>query len=255
MAGEDTTRPSVLVTGAGIGIGAACAIAFARAGHRVVLTDVLEDEGESVAASLRGEGLDASFHALDVTSTEQVDAVVEATQGEGFDTVVANAGIARRTAFTELGDDEWSRILDVDLHGEMRVFRAAAPAMVRRGRGSLVALSSVSGSTYGWGEHVHYSAAKAGVLGLARALAVELGPHGVRANAVAPGFIRTAQSLDDVHSMGSAALDASAASVPLQRVGEPADVADVVVFLASDAARYVTGQVLVVDGGLTVRQG
>ncbi|WP_200931734.1 SDR family NAD(P)-dependent oxidoreductase [Aeromicrobium sp. Leaf291] len=244
----------MIITGAGIGIGAACAAAFARAGYRTVLTDVL-DAGVSVAASLREEGHDAVFHPLDVTSTDQVRAVVEESQGDGFDAVVANAGIARRRAFVDLEDAEWENVLDVDLQGEMRVFRAAAPAMVRRGGGSLVALSSVSGSTYGWGEHAHYSAAKAGVLGLARALAVELGPHGVRANAVAPGFIRTAQSLDDEHSMGAAALDASASAVPLGRVGDPAEVADVVLFLASEASRYVTGQVLVVDGGLTVRQG
>lgn len=254
MPGLPSGAPSVIITGAGIGIGAACATAFARAGYRTVLTDVL-DAGESAAASLREEGHDAVFHRLDVTSTDQVRAVVEESQGDGFDAVVANAGIARRRAFVDLEDAEWENVLDVDLHGEMRVFRAAAPAMVRRGGGSLVALSSVSGSTYGWGEHVHYSAAKAGVLGLARALAVELGPHGVRANAVAPGFIRTAQSLDDENSMGAAALDASASAVPLGRVGDPADVADVVLFLASEASRYVTGQVLVVDGGLTVRQG
>lgn len=254
MPGLASGAPSVIITGAGIGIGAACATAFARAGYRTVLTDVL-DAGESVAASLREEGHAAVFHRLDVTSTDQVRAVVEESQGDGFDAVVANAGIARRRAFVDLEDAEWENVLDVDLQGEMRVFRAAAPAMVRRGGGSLVALSSVSGSTYGWGEHAHYSAAKAGVLGLARALAVELGPHGVRANAVAPGFIRTAQSLDDEHSMGAAALDASASAVPLGRVGNPPEVADVVLFLASEASRYVTGQVLVVDGGLTVRQG
>jgi 3-oxoacyl-[acyl-carrier protein] reductase len=249
------STPSVLITGAGVGIGAACAEAFAHAGWRTVLTDVLADEGEALAASLRADGLDASFRSLDVTDSAAVREVVRTTQADGFDAVVANAGIARRSSFVDLTDEEWSQTMDVDLHGEMRVFREAVPAMVRRGSGALVALSSVSGAAYGWAEHAHYSAAKAGVVGLARALAVELGPHGIRANAVAPGFIRTAQSLDETHSMGADALRDAAPSVPLGRVGEPADVADVVLFLASDAARYVSGQVVVVDGGLLVRQG
>jgi len=251
---QTTDTPSVLITGGGIGIGAACASAFARAGYRTVVTDVLECEGEAVAAGLRREGLNSVFHRLDVTSSEEAYQVVSACEGDGFDVVVANAGIARRDPFPEMNDVHWNRTFDVDLHGQMRVFREAVPAMMRRGRGSLIALSSISGSTYGWGEHAHYSAAKAGVIGLARALAVELGPHGIRSNAVAPGFIRTAQSLDETHSLGEEGLAACTSSVPLGRVGEPDDVADVVLFLASDAARYVSGQVLVVDGGLNVKQ-
>ena len=246
--------PSVLITGAGIGIGAACAETFAAAGYRTVLTDVLHDEGEAVAARLRRAGHDALFRSLDVTDTASVDAVVAETEGEGFDAVVANAGIARRRRLVDLDDEEWSHTIDVDLHGEMRVFRATVPGMIRRGGGSLVAVSSVSGSAYGWAEHVHYSAAKAGVLGLARALAVELGPYGIRANALAPGLVRTAQSLDVVNSMGEEALRASLPAIPLRRVGEPVDIARVALFLASSAASYVTGQVVVVDGGLLVQQ-
>jgi 3-oxoacyl-[acyl-carrier protein] reductase len=249
------SSPSVLVTGAGIGIGAACAVAFARAGWRTVLTDVLTDEGVALAASLRAEGHDASYRSMDVRDSAAVREVVRSTEADGFDAVIANAGIARRSAFVDLSDEEWALTLDVDLHGEMRVFREAVPAMVRRGTGALVALSSVSGAAYGWAEHAHYSAAKAGVVGLARALAVELGPHGIRANAVAPGFIRTAQSLDETHSMGEDALRDAGPSVPLGRIGQPDEVADVVLFLASDAARYVSGQVVVVDGGLLVKQG
>ena len=245
--------PSVLITGAGSGIGEACASAFARAGYRTVVTDVLEPEGKAVAAGLRSEGLDSVFHRLDVTSSEEVYHVVSACEGDGFDVVVANAGVARRDPFPEMNDVHWTRTFDVDLHGQMRVFREAVPAMMLRGRGSLIALASAGGP--GWGEHAHSAAAKAGVIGLARALAVELGPHGIRANAVAPGFIRTAQSPDDTRPTGAAGLAGCTPSVPLGRVGEPADVADVVLFLASDAARYVSGQVLVVDGGLLVRHG
>jgi 3-oxoacyl-[acyl-carrier protein] reductase len=118
----------------------------------------------------------------------------------------------------------------------------------------MVVLSSISGIAYGWDEHAHYSASKAGIVGLIRALAVEFGGRGVRVNGIAPGFIRTAQSLSEEHSLGEAGLSAAVATIPLGRIGEPDEVADVALFLASDAARYVSGQVLVVDGGLLVRE-
>jgi 3-oxoacyl-[acyl-carrier protein] reductase len=117
--------------------------------------------------------------------------------------------------------------------------------------GSLVAVSSVSAAS-GWPEHVHYNASKAGLCGLIRGFAAELGPRGIRANCILPGVIRTAQSLSEEHSLGKAGLAGMPARIPLRRVGEPEDVADVAVFLASDAARYITGQNIVVDGGLTI---
>lgn len=245
---------SVLITGAGIGIGAACGRAFGAAGYRVVITDVLLDEGVGTVEEIRSAGGAAEFVPLDVRDTAQVQEAVHATQGDGFDVVVANAGIARRRAFCELDDAAWAETVEVNLGGAMRVMRAALPAMLARGTGSLIALSSISGIAYGWGEHAHYSASKAGVIGLVRALAVEFGPVGIRVNGIAPGFIRTAQSLSVEHSMGEDGLRAAAATVPLGRIGEPEEVADVALFLASDAARYVSGQVLVVDGGLLVRQ-
>jgi 3-oxoacyl-[acyl-carrier protein] reductase len=118
------------------------------------------------------------------------------------------------------------------------------------GRGSMIALSSIMGVAYGWDEHVQYSAAKAGVVGLVRGLAVELARDGIRVNGVAPGYIRTAQALSEEHSLGPEGLEKAADFIPMGRVGEPEDIADVILFLASEAARYVTGQVLVVDGGL-----
>jgi 3-oxoacyl-[acyl-carrier protein] reductase len=134
----------------------------------------------------------------------------------------------------------------------LRVVRPAAAAMIKAGRGSVICISSIMGVAYGWNEHVHYSAAKTGVVGLVRGLAVELAPSGVRVNGVAPGYIRTAQSLSTEHSLGEAGLIEAAKFVPMRRVGDPEDVADVILFLASNAARYLTGQVLVVDGGLLV---
>ena len=248
------SKRTVLITGAGIGIGRATARAFAKAGDRVIVTDVLEKEGAAVAAAIVGDGGEAEYHALDVTDTAGVNALVAAVEGRfgGLDVVVANAGIARKVPLGVLSDEKWDRTLDVDLKGIMRVVRAAAPAMRARRRGAVVALSSIMGVAYGWDEHVQYSAAKSGVVGLVRGLGVELARDGVRVNGVAPGYIRTAQALSEEHSLGAAGLQQAAEFIPMGRVGEPEDIADVIVFLASDAARYMTGQVVVVDGGLLV---
>lgn len=249
-----TDRPSVLVTGAGIGIGRATALAFARAGFAVMVTDVLEQEGRAVAGAITAAGGTAAFRAVDVTSTAAVDAAVadaEAAYGR-LDCVVANAGIAHRVPLDQMTDAKWDHTLDIDLKGVLRVARAAAPGMRRRGTGAVVALSSIMGVAYGWSEHAHYSAAKAGVVGLVRGLAVELAPAGIRVNGIAPGYIRTAQAMSREHSLGPEGLEQAASFIPMGRVGEPEDVADVALFLASAAARYITGQVIVVDGGLLV---
>ena len=247
-------QPAVLVTGAGIGIGRATAHAFARAGYAVMVTDILEDEGREAADAIAAAGGTARFRALDVTSTAAVDsAVTEAEQVFGrLDAVVANAGIAHRVPLDQLTDARWDHTLDVDLKGVLRVARAAAPGMKARGGGAMVALSSIMGVAYGWDEHVHYSAAKSGVVGLVRGLAVELARAGIRVNGIAPGYIRTAQALSREHSLGPEGLEAAASFIPMGRVGEPEDIADVAVFLASPAARYLTGQVIAVDGGLLV---
>ncbi len=245
---------TVLITGAGIGIGRATAKAFGRLGAHVLVTDVLPREGEAVAAEIIADGGRASFHALDVRSTEAVAAVFAHAEAElgGVDTVIANAGIAHRVPLAEMTDALWDHTLDIDLKGVMRVFREAVPGMRARRAGRLVALSSIMGTSYGWDEHVHYSTAKAGVIGLVRAMAVELASQGIRVNGVAPGYIRTAQLLSEEHSLGAAGAEAAPAFIPMGRLGEPEDIADVILFLASDAARYVTGQVIVVDGGLLV---
>jgi 3-oxoacyl-[acyl-carrier protein] reductase len=251
---ENQGRLTALITGAGIGIGAATAIALARAGYRVIVTDILEEEGRSVADGIVSEGGEAEFHGLDVTRTEEVDAVVDDVQDRhgALGAVVANAGIAHRVPLPELTDERWDQTHEVDLKGVMRVCRAAAPAMRSAGRGTMIAVSSIMGVAYGWDEHVQYSAAKAGVVGLVRGLAVELARDGIRVNGIAPGYIRTAQALSEEHSLGPQGLEEAAEIIPMGRAGEPEDVADVIAFLASEGARYISGQVLVVDGGLLV---
>jgi 3-oxoacyl-[acyl-carrier protein] reductase len=244
----------VLITGAGIGIGRATALAFAAADYHVVLTDVLEAEGNAVAQSIRDKGGDADFRRLDVTDTTQAQFVVAETEARlgPLDVIVANAGIAHRVPIAAMTDEKWDYTFDVDLKGIFRVVRPALPGMIARRSGAIVALSSIMGVAYGWDEHVHYSAAKAGVVGLIRGLAVELARSGVRVNGVAPGYIRTAQLLSKEHSLGPEGADAAAAFIPMGRLGEPDDIADVILFLASSGARYMTGQTIVVDGGLQV---
>jgi 3-oxoacyl-[acyl-carrier protein] reductase len=245
---------TALITGAGIGIGRATAHAFGRAGYHVVVTDVLAREGMSVAGEVTAAGGSAEFHLLDVRATERAEAVVrdvEANHG-AIDCIVANAGIAHKVPLGRLTDEKWDYTFDVDLKGMLRVIRPAVPGMQARGIGTIVCISSIMGVAYGWDEHVAYSSAKAGVVGLIRGLAVELAKSGVRVNGVAPGYIRTAQLLSEEHSLGPAGADAAGGFIPMGRIGEPDEIADVVLFLASHAARYVTGQTIVVDGGLLV---
>lgn len=245
---------TVLITGAGIGIGLATAHAFARARWRVVVTDVLDTEGRAAAAAIVAQGGQAEFARLDVCSTAEAERVVgdvEARYG-ALGCIVANAGIAHRVPLGELTDAAWDHTFDVDLKGMLRVVRPAVPAMRAAGGGAIVCLSSIMGVAYGWDEHVAYSAAKAGVVGLVRGLAVELARSGIRVNGVAPGYIRTAQLLSAKHSLGPEGAEAAGAIIPMGRIGEPAEIADVILFLASPAARYMTGQVVAVDGGLLV---
>ncbi|MDX2222652.1 MAG: SDR family NAD(P)-dependent oxidoreductase [Rhodospirillaceae bacterium] len=245
---------TVLISGAGIGIGRGIALAFAAESARVIVTDVLAAEGAGVSAEIAGKGGAAEFHPMDVTDTAQVNAViadVERRHGP-IATLVCNAGIAKKIPLPTMTDAAWDTTLDVDLKGMMRMIRAAAPDMRRARAGAIICLASVVGTAYGWNEHIPYSAAKAGVAGLVRGAAIELAKDGVRVNGIAPGFIRTAQTLDPVHSVGPAGLDAAAPTVPLGRIGEPSDIADVAVFLASPKARYITGQIITVDGGLLV---
>lgn len=245
---------TVLITGAGIGIGRATAKAFGAAGYRVIVTDVLPDEGASVVGEIAAAGGTAEFHPLDVTSTEAANALVARVEADygAIDTIVCNAGIAHKVPLDELSDEKWDHTFDVDLKGMFRVIRAAAPKMRAAGKGSIVCLSSIMGVAYGWDEHVQYSSAKSGVVGLVRGLAVELAPSGIKVNGVAPGYIRTAQALSEQHSLGPEGLAKAADFIPMGRVGEAEDIADVILFLASDAARYLTGQVVTVDGGLLV---
>ncbi|GAA2432007.1 SDR family NAD(P)-dependent oxidoreductase [Actinomadura vinacea] len=250
----DSTKVAVISGGAS-GIGRALAVAYARAGVASVIGYYPGDPHDPQAAvdEVTANGGRAVAVPADVRDSAAVDALVR-TAVDTFgrlDIAVAGAGILRRAPLAELTDERWDEMLGVDLTGVLRVFRSAAAAIGPGG--AMVAVSSIAGGVYGWDDHAHYAAAKAGVLGLVRSLGVELAPRGIRVNAVIPGLIETPQSLDAENSLGPDGLRAAARGIPTGRVGRAAEVAGVIRFLTSDEASYVTGQQLVVDGGLTTR--
>ena len=242
-----------LITGAASGIGAATARIFAEAGADVALAWYPPDghDIEPVRRAVQQAGRKAVVAAVDVTKTAEVDALVAEAVARlgGMHIVVANAGIARRVVeASDLDDAAWNRVVEVDLAGVWRCFRAALPHMERAGFGRLLATSSVAGTVSAWPQHPHYTAAKAGLVGLVMTLAVQFAAKGITANAIAPGVIRTPQALDPVNSLGPEGVDAVARKIPVGRVGTPEDIAYVFQFLASAEAAYVNGQLLVVDG-------
>lgn len=231
-----TTPPRLaLVTGAARGIGAAIATTLVDDGFLVVATDINE-EGLARTAASRPDRMETAY--LDVRSTPAVDAFAahcQARHGRGFDVVVNNAGFATTARLDDIDDEHWLAVLDLNLMSMMRVCRATVPGMRAAGGGSIVCLTSIAGHSIGWPGHLAYSAAKAGIAGLVRTLAMELAPDGIRVNGIAP-----------------AGLHAKASDVPLGRVGTDQDIADTVSLFTGDRTAFVTGQVLSVDGGMSV---
>ena len=247
------SAPVLLVTGGASGIGRATALRAVATGWAVAVGTFAGDpyDAAAVVAEIEAAGGRAIAVPADVRDPDQLAAAVETTVAGlgGLQGVLANAGVLKRARLESVTDEDWARILDIDLTGVMRTVRAALPALSPGA--SVVVVSSIAGAAVGWAGHTPYAAAKAGLLGFVRSAALELGPRGVRINAVLPGVIESPQSLDPVNSGGPQGLLDSATSIPLGRVGQPEDVADVVTFLLSAAARYVTGHALTVDGGLT----
>jgi NAD(P)-dependent dehydrogenase (short-subunit alcohol dehydrogenase family) len=236
--------PVAIVTGAGSGMGRATSLRLARDGYRVVVAEIDAQRAASVAAEI-GEA--AIPFAVDVSEAQGVEALVAAAL-EHFgrlDAMVANAGVPHGAPFLELDESTWDRVLAVNLKGVFLCGQAAARAMVSAGGpGAIVNVASTYAEVTE-GRASAYSASKGGVRMLTKSMALELGPHGIRVNAVGPGWIRTGMNpLDDPAQV--AELEPT---IPLGRVGLPEDVADVIAFLASEDARYISGQTLFVDGG------
>jgi 3-oxoacyl-[acyl-carrier protein] reductase len=248
-----------LVTGAASGIGAATAQLLARAGADVSCGWFAGDPHDVEPTRRAAEALGRRAIAIeaDVATDSGAKKLVEETVSAlgQLDIVVANAGITRAVPFEELDEDSWRPMLEVNLGGVYRSFRAALPALIAAGHGRLLATSSVSGTVQGWAQHAHYTAAKAGISGLVKGLAVEVAGRGVTVNAVAPGVVETPQTADRVNSLGPAGLSAVAGLRPVGRNGRAEEIAAVFVFLASDEASFVTGQTIVVDGGSTLDDG
>jgi NAD(P)-dependent dehydrogenase (short-subunit alcohol dehydrogenase family) len=239
-----------LITGAARGQGATEAELFARAGSAVIITDVLDDAGEATAAALRESGLRTAYRHLDVSSADDWKSVVEFADAEfgRIDVLVNNAGIVTFDGVGDTSDEDWQRAIAINQTGVFNGMRAVMPSMRRGGAGSIVNISSVFGLT-GVPGYFAYQASKGAVVQMTRAAAVDLADLRIRVNCVCPGLIFTDMTKTEPKDM----IEANIRMTPLQRGGEPSEVARAVLFLASDDASYITGAVVPVDGGYTTQ--
>ena len=241
---------TVLITGASRGIGAETARLFAQKGWAVAVNYRNSREAaEELVSEIRKNGGTALAIPADVGDPEQVEALFQIAERElgQIEALVNNAGIAQQKLFTDLTDEDWDELFRVDVKGVFLCCRRALPAMIRRHRGVIVNISSMWGQV-GASCEVHYSAAKAAVIGLTRALAKEVGPSGIRVNCIAPGVIQTEMN----GNLTPETLEALKEETPLELLGDPADVAKAAWFLTSEDSAFITGQVLGVNGGMVI---
>jgi 3-oxoacyl-[acyl-carrier protein] reductase len=241
----DLTGRNALVTGSTRGIGRAIAETLAECGARVAVVGRDLDRSQAVAATIGRSSQGFAADVTEVASVVKLVADVEAAFG-GIDILVNNAGLTRDNLLMRIKDDDWDTVIDANLRGAFVAIRSATRGMMKRRWGRVINITSVVGINGNKGQ-ANYSASKAGLIGLTKSVAKELGSRNILANAVAPGLIDT----DMTAAMTPEARSAMAGQIPLERLGEPMDIARTVAFLASDLASYITGQVLVVDGGMT----
>lgn len=243
-------NPVALITGASRGIGAACARRFARSGYSVaILYRSRSDLAEALVQEFISEGQDAFCLQADVADRAQAFAAAEEVlrRYRRIDVLVNNAAIAQQKLFTDITEEEWDRMFAVNVKGAFNMTQAALPGMISRRSGSIVNISSMWGQV-GASCEVHYSASKAALIGMTQALAKEVGPSGVRVNCIAPGVIET----DMNAHLDEETLAALSEETPLMRIGAPDEVARAALYLCSDGASFITGQVLGVNGGFII---
>ena len=238
-----------VVTGAGRGIGRAIALKFAAEGAAVVCVSRTQENSEKAAAEIRALGRKAWAHAVDVADAAAVSAATEKILAEAgkVDILVNNAGVTRDGLLMRMSDADWDTVLDTNLKGAFLVTKAFSRSMIKARAGRIINVSSVIGLIGNAGQ-CNYAASKAGVIGFTKSVARELASRGITANAIAPGFIETKMT----EALSPEARVALLKQIPLASLGQPEDVAEVALFFASPAARYVTGQVLAVDGGMVM---
>lgn len=238
-----------IITGGANGIGAKTAEIFAREGAKVVVADYDQENGEKQVEQLKKNGAEAIFIKVNVADAESVQQLVDGTLAafERVDILINNAGITADGFLVKMSEEAWDRVIDVNLKGVFNCAKAAAKVMMEQGKGVILNATSVVG-LYGNIGQTNYAASKFGVIGLTKTWAKELGPRGVRVNAVAPGYTMTTM----METVPEKLLNAFQEKTPLRRLGQPEDVAYAYLYLASDEASFVNGEILSVDGGLVL---
>ena len=244
------TGKTALITGAARGIGKAIAIKFASEGANIAFTDLaIDDNGRATEEEIRALGVRVKGYASNAANFDEAHKTVEEVVKDfgGLDILVNNAGITKDGLMLRMSEAQWDAVIAVNLKSAFNFVHACVPVMMRRRGGSIINMASVVG-VHGNAGQANYAASKAGMIALAKSVAQEMGPKGIRANAIAPGFIETAMT----EALPDSVREEWKKKIPLRRGGTPDDVADVAVFLASNLSSYVSGQVIQVDGGMNM---
>lgn len=250
---HDGHGPVTLVTGASGGIGGALAVMLARQGHRLVLSGLDQEGLDAVAEAVRSHGAEVETLAGDVRERALAEACVDlaAARFGRLDNLVTGAGASRPVPLVAMEDDEWDKLVDINLSAVFRISKAAARRMIAQGEGgAIVHISSIAHAN--GGANLAYGAAKGGVATLTYGMAQQLGPHGIRVNAVAPGIIDTPMVRRGFAAQFNALVEGAAVRTPLGRLGQPEDVAAVIAFLLSSGAAFVTGALIPITGGIEI---
>jgi 3-oxoacyl-[acyl-carrier protein] reductase len=239
----------IIITGAGSGIGKETALLFVKEGAKVIVADINEKSGGETLAEIKKSGGEGYFAKLDVSNRDEIKQVIkDAVEKYGkIDVLINNAGIIQDALVLKMTEEQWDRVINVNLKGTFNCIQAVVEVMINQGNGVIINTSSIVGLNGNVGQ-VNYAAAKAGLIGMTKTLAKELGKKGIRVNAVAPGFIITPMT----SNVPEKVLELMKEKTPLRRLGKAEDIAYAYLYLASDEANFVNGAVLCVDGGLII---